>query len=301
MFRLFLVVALLAWKSPIQGYFFSEQTPVLNHLTKVTENPPESGLPLIDCIYVINLDERPQKWNKIQDELGQNNLHALRFSAINGWKLREDIKQKLFGPYSLNLNGGQTGCLLSHLSIVYDAYRKGYSHIWVLEDDIKINEPPQVLEELLMRLCVIDPEWDLFFTDPDTKNSKGETILSWDVFVRPDQPAEPVNYYRERIVIDDDLMEIRQRFGMYSVIISSRGVQKIIDYFSHVYLWSPIDIDIFYIPEIKVYAARRDIVTVNWQIPISDTVSPPSNNDERDDIAENVPQGDVLALSKPPD
>lgn len=258
-----------------EAYLYPFQTPTLSHLKYIEESPPDSGLPLIDCIYVINLDERPEKWKATVHELKRHSLHPLRFSAINGWKLNDDNNKKLFGPYPVNMQGGQTGCLLSHLSVVYDAYKKGYRHIWVLEDDIAIKEPPDQLEELLLRISSIDPEWDLLFTDPDTKNSKGETVISWDINVRPDQPAEPVAYYRTRTIIDDDLMKIGQRFGMYSVIISTRGIQKITDYFSHVYLWSPIDIDIFYIPGIKAYAARRDIVTVNWEIQISDTVSSP--------------------------
>ena len=284
MFRFYLIVTALFFAKPsLQGYFFPTETPTLSHLQNITENAPASGVYLIDCIYVINLDERPEKWKTTSHELEKQNLHALRFSAINGWKLKDDYRQKLAGPYPTNLSGGQTGCLLSHLSVVHDACIKGYSPVWVLEDDIKINEPPDVIEDLLERLFLIDPEWDLFFTDPDTKNSKGETVISWDVSVRPDQPAEPASYYRERTVIDDDIMKIGQRFGMYSVIISSRGIQKIIDYFSHVYLWSPIDIDIFYIPGIRAYAARRDIVTVNWQIPISDTFTPPLREENSDD------------------
>ena len=279
-----LLTLIILQKTDAQCYLYPSLTPTLSHLKNIIGIQPDSGIALIDCIYVINLDERPEKWKVTADELKMHSLQALRFSAINGWKLSLDTKIKLFGPYTVNLREGHIGCLLSHLSVVYDAYKKNYHHIWVTEDDIKINESPAILEDLLVRLSSIDPEWDLFFTDPDTKNSKGETVISWDVYVRPDQPTEPVSYYRKRTVIDDDLMKIGQRFGMYSVIISNRGIQKIIDYFSHVYLWSPIDIDIFYIPGIRVYAARRDIVTVNWQIPISDTTSPPLEKEIIDDL-----------------
>lgn len=174
------------------------------------------------------------------------------------------------------MRGGQIGCLLSHLSVIVDADKKWYSHIWVCEDDIQINEPKEVIDNLIVNLSSIDPEWDLLFTDPDSKNSRGEHIISWNLYMRPDQPALPLSHYRRRIVVSKDLMRIGQRFGMYSVIISQRGIKKIVDYYSHVYLWYPIDFDIFYIPDIKAYAARRDIVTVNWKIPISDTEHPPA-------------------------
>lgn len=173
------------------------------------------------------------------------------------------------------MRGGQIGCLLSHLSLISDADKKGYSHIWVCEDDIQINEQKEAIDSLILSLSSIDPEWDLLFTDPNTKNSKGDPVIPWSIHVRPDQPALPLRYYRQRTIVSNDLMRIGQRFGMYSVIISQRGIKKIIDYYSHVYLWYPIDFDIFYIPDIKAYAARRDIVTVNWKIPISDTEKPP--------------------------
>ena len=41
------------------------------------------------------------------------------------------------GTYS-TLTPGQVGCLLSHLSILYDAAAHNYQYIWVLEDDILI-------------------------------------------------------------------------------------------------------------------------------------------------------------------
>lgn len=271
---LWMAMLLLSCRGPAEAYLYPHKTPVFNHVKSIDETVSNTGLNLVDCIYVINLDARADKWQLTLKEMKERGLNPLRFSAINGWKLSESTIKECFGPYEVRLTGGQFGCLLSHLSLICDADKKGYSHIWVCEDDIQINEPKEVIDNLIVNLSSIDPEWDLLFTDPDTKNSKGENVISWDLCVRPDQPALPLRYYRQRIVVSDDLMRIGQRFGTYSFVISQRGINKILDYFSHVYLWSPIDIDIFYIPDIRAYAARRDIVTVNWKIPISDTETP---------------------------
>jgi D-alanyl-D-alanine carboxypeptidase (penicillin-binding protein 5/6) len=42
-------------------------------------------------------------------------------------------------------------------------------------------------------------------------------------------------------------------------------VKKILDYFSHVVLFSPIDIDIFFIPYLKAYNTNEELVTFYYQ------------------------------------
>ena len=66
------------------------------------------------------------------------------------------------------------------------------------------------------------------------------------------------------------MMQIRGRFGTYSMLISKRGIKKILDYFTSRPIWTAIDIDMHYIPTIREYAPRRDIVS-NLRISLSDT------------------------------
>ena len=269
---LFLTVLL---KDPCEAYLYPYQTPVLNHTREMAEVHDFSGLELIDCIYVINLDERVEKWKLTQETLNHHGLNPSRFSAINGWKFSKLIKRELFGPYQVKLIGGQIGCLLSHLSVIQDAKKRGFSLVWIMEDDIDVLENPKALENLIWELSAHDPEWDILFTDQNCKDRQGNAITYVEVVARPDQPHFPLAYYRERIIINSQLEEIHQRAGLYSYIVSERGIRKILDYFSHVYLWSPIDIDIFYIPGIKTYGTRREIISHQWQSPISDTQSAP--------------------------
>ena len=56
------------------------------------------------------------------------------------------------------------------------------------------------------------------------------------------------------------------------MLISRKGIKKILDYFTHVYLWAPIDVDMHYIPGIRQYSTRRNVVSL-WNWALSDTIS----------------------------
>ena len=45
------------------------------------------------------------------------------------------------------------------------------------------------------------------------------------------------------------------------MIFSKKGLAKVYSYFTHMHLWSPIDVDIHYVPGLKEYAVKKDIVT----------------------------------------
>lgn len=248
------------------------KTPVVKYLKKNGHCPKNSGMPLVDCIYVINLDRRPEKWQRIEALLEQRGLSACRFSAVDGATLTDEDQIRLAGDYPVRMLRGEVGCLLSHVSVLKDALDKGYKLIWVMEDDIEFVEDPRQLPELIKTLKKIDADWDVLYTDIDSKNSEGITVPAVDVDFRPDRLSNfPAEYYQQRTAVSSDLMHIGQRYGMYSLLISRKGMKKIYKYFSHVYLWSAIDIDIHYIPTIRQYSTTRDIVSIWYQSPFSDT------------------------------
>jgi GR25 family glycosyltransferase involved in LPS biosynthesis len=259
--------------SQLYGYRYSYITPLVKYLKPIEIAETESGVEGVDCIYVINLDERPEKWERMQKICSEQGLKVNRVSGINGWKLDDGIIAEISGSYPLEPIKGKIGCILSHLSVMKDAFDRQFNMIWIMEDDVDFLESVEKIPPLLKELSKIDRDWDIFYTDIDFRNAKGEHVPSVDVCIRPDQYAYSAKYYRKRKIINREIMQIHQRFGMHSVIISHRGLKKIIDYFSHVYYWSPIDVDIHYIPGIRQYSPTRDIIA-NWiGSPISDTVS----------------------------
>ena len=246
----------------------STETPIAKQLKTLPNFASyTSGLSGVDCIYVINLDHRMKRWLRMIKLLNQHSLQPHRFSAIYGLQLPEQIRQELFGPYlsQRRLSNGIIGCCLSHLSVMQDAYNRQFQVVWVMEDDIEILEDVRQLPPILKTLSSIDPEWDICYTDVDSKDQYGNRILSLSSDFHPDTPHMPLEYYTERIPLNNDLMQIHQRFGMYSYFISRKGLEKVLRYFTHVYLWSAIDVDIHYVPSIREYSTRRDIVSVHYE------------------------------------
>lgn len=260
-----LVLLCLFW-----GLFLQADICINEFFVDVEHDCFSSGLDFVDCVYVINLEKRSEKWNTTKNALLHYSIYPNRLNAVNGWELNQPQITRLMGPYPHRLRGGQIGCLLSHLSAVQDAYNLGYQCIWVCEDDIAIHENPHQLKWILNDLCSYDSDWDILYTDIDTKGPDGIRIPSLTSDFRPDQTYPPLSDYQEKIVINEDISRIKQRFGAYSMLISRKGMEKILNYFTTHYLWTAYDIDIHYIPGIKEYSLNRDLVSVNYKLP-SDT------------------------------
>lgn len=261
-----------------EAYLYDYETPIVKYLKpiEISENP--SGLQYVDCIYVINLDERPQKWKRMKTLFNEHGLNVNRVSGINGWLIPHEIKQELAGPYTIHYNGGQLGCLLSHISIIKDANLRNLDLIWILEDDVEFLGDLNQIPPLLEKLSQIDPDWDIFYTDLDFRHAKGGYLPVTGLDPRPDQELPSIHYFQQRTALSNEIMQIRIRYGTHSMLISKKGVQKILDYFTHIYLWPAIDGDLHYIPGIREYATRKDLVS-NWRhCPFSDTIGNSSLN-----------------------
>ena len=81
------------------------KTPVLDALKPIELSSSSSGLQGIDCIYVINLDERPTRWEHAKRCFQQEGLCPNRVSAINGWKIPIEKQMALIDPRAPLLSG----------------------------------------------------------------------------------------------------------------------------------------------------------------------------------------------------
>ncbi len=244
-------------KSHVSG----EPTPLTDYLKKTTINERPSGIPSIDCIYVINLDHRKDRWNRLSELFSKMNLNVNRFSAIIGSQLTTRQRQEMSGPYPILLSGDEIGCLLSHLSIIKDAYDRGFSTVWILEDDVEFLEEAKALVPYIKNLCAIDKEWDILYTDTNSRDPLNGYFHPIDVPARPHQHLPPFNELAKRVPVGFDLERLGVRYGMGSVIYSRRGLEKVYNYFAHLYLWFPFDWDIHLIPDIREYGITRDMIT----------------------------------------
>jgi glycosyl transferase family 25 len=72
--------------------------------------------------FYINLDSRPDRKQHIENQLTTIGIPAERFNAIK-------------------LSNGALGCSMSHLQIVEMAKKNAWSHVLIMEDDIKFLQP----------------------------------------------------------------------------------------------------------------------------------------------------------------
>lgn len=99
---------------------------------------------MLDAVLVINLDSRPDKWEKMKEHWGailpEGKLH--RISAVRGTDLPGYKKEPWFRDRTGDravVCAGQAGCVLSHRKAVQYAKERGYRRILVLEDDILLD------------------------------------------------------------------------------------------------------------------------------------------------------------------
>lgn len=268
-----------------------------DHFKKIDLDAEEQGahtMRQIDFIYMINLDQRPEKWAKSIEQLSPYGIYPYRFSAINGWEdLTVEIINDVGLKYSPEMDGGFMGtsyptlqqsheiiqnigqtyfvhciargtiaCFLSHLSVLQDAYDRGFETIWVMEDDIEVLRDPHELSTLIEKLDIEigKGNWDVFYTDKDMKRADGAYIPCWSACHRPDiTQGMPVNDFaiRERV---GSFYRIGSRYGTHSMIIRRCGMKKLLSFFKAHQIYFPYDMDMIFPYGIRFYTVVDDVV-----------------------------------------
>lgn len=248
----------------------------------------------IDFIYMINLDQRPEKFERCVQQLGFYGIEPYRFSAVNGWELSLEAINDLGVPFEPWMAGGMwatfyelpteqheviqaigrtyfchcmakgaIGIVLSHLSVLQDAYDSGYERIWVMEDDIDLIRDPHCISDLVDQLDQIvgKGEWDILFTDPDTKNGEGEYVpcstFAWRPNFYPPQPER----FSKRMEVGATFRRIGARFGAYSMIVQRSGMKKILDFIKAFKIFLPYDMDFTLPNDLRLYTLTYDVVS----------------------------------------
>lgn len=264
-----------------------------DHFRPVLNKNQTNSVRGIDFIYTINLDERPEKFAHCIKELAPYFIEPYRFSAVNGWKLsldliddvgvRYDPKTMQGGGWSSSfspeyhhsivnqpgktyfghcISRGVIGILLSHLSILQDAYDSGYNTVWVMEDDVQVLKNPHILSSLIDELdsTVGTGKWDILFTDKDTKDQEGNYVECRGFAPRPNYtPKNPIRFNQRESV--GSFIKTGARYGAYSMIVRRSGMEKILHYFKKHNLFLPYDMEFFMPSNIQMYTVSEDVVS----------------------------------------
>ncbi|HSX11019.1 MAG TPA: glycosyltransferase family 25 protein [Chlamydiales bacterium] len=273
-----------------------------DHFKKVTgKESYVSSMRNVDFIYLINLDQRPEKWAHCVESLAPYGILPYRFSAVNGWELSweaivdvgvpyepwmdkgwvatwypKDIEgrteNEVFGTpgktyFMKGLTRGGIGITLSHLSILQDAWDSGYETIWIMEDDIEVIQNPHLISDLIEELDAVvgKKKWDVLFTDPDTKNQQGEYVpcpyFAW----RPNFVPRNQHRFAQVEEVSPHLRKLGARYGAYSMIIRRSGIKKLLDFLINNHIFLPYDMEYTLPNTIRLFVSTQDIVSTQPQ------------------------------------
>lgn len=276
--------------------------------TGIGKEAKNKAIEHIDAIYLINLDQRPEKLEKTMRQLDPYGIIPYRFSAIYGWGLSNEALNEVGMKYQKNMvkgkwvfhypaetdappqfellseefcgktcverntTPGAIGCALSHLSILQNAYDQGYETIWVLEDDISVQDDPHKLGAYIAKLDALIGRngWDILYTDMDTldnliyqqDNDFISELKGAGYYWRPDLELSDQKRFTKRTVINEDFLRIGCRMRAHSIIYRRSGIKKILDFEKKHSLFLPYDNELPLIPDIKMVNLRHDVVTV---------------------------------------
>jgi glycosyl transferase family 25 len=117
---------------------------------------PNNMFEEFDKIYCINLDRRPDRWEKVSKTFDELDIKdVVRYSAIDGNTLDLDSIK-----YNKNLNRGELGILETHLQLVQEAKDVGYKQIMIMEDDVKFTDEIHKFNEYME---AIPKGWDMIY------------------------------------------------------------------------------------------------------------------------------------------
>jgi GR25 family glycosyltransferase involved in LPS biosynthesis len=268
-----------------------------DHLKKAPNKSAVHSMKGIDFIYMINLDQRPEKFKASLDQLTPFQIYPYRFSAVNGWELTLETLNDVGIKYSVEMEGGFLGtcylpegnfepsheiiekygqnyfchCMargtigiaLSHISVLKDAYDSGYETIWVMEDDVEVIRDPRMIPDLIDKLDsqVGRGNWDVLFTDRDIRDSNGNYATTYWAGKRPDFIGFSKNDFAKKIMISSDFYEIGARSGATSMIIRRSGMKKLLQYFNAHQIFFPYDMEYILPRGIKLFTVVEDIVS----------------------------------------
>lgn len=271
------------WPSVGCAHLLKEETTIRQFFKTSQEVYPSSFLKRVDSVYVLNLDERPEKWEMTYQRLIPYGIGFHRFSAINGEKFSKEVWDRFWEGQRCSSKQalreikqrfikGKLGCILTHLSALQDSYDRGYQCVWILQDDIEVLGDPRLIDGYIDQLNLLDPDWGLLFTDLDMRQYENPS-RPWKAdgiskCARHDQKAMPEAWYHERDDISKDFQTIRSRWGFHSVVVSRRGMEQILNYFKHVRIHTTFDADIHFVPDLKKYGLKTPLISnaCDWRI-----------------------------------
>jgi GR25 family glycosyltransferase involved in LPS biosynthesis len=177
----------------------------------------------IDKIYVINLDRRKDRWEKlIKEESHLSSDKLVRISGVDGNTLTLTPSiYKLFRKNTFEWKKGVIGCNLSHLKTWMEIQKENGKYFLVLEDDVRFDKDRIQLWKNAVKY--IPDDADLLYLGG---------VLPPNKIALP-QASIAINEYWSELIPNYFFSKIPLpifHFCAYSYILTKQGVKKILDH-----------------------------------------------------------------------
>jgi GR25 family glycosyltransferase involved in LPS biosynthesis len=109
---------------------------------------------LFTKIVCINLDRRPERWQRMQAQLARHGIHHVeRFPAVDGNTVTK--------PAGWTHTAGAYGCLLSHVEVIREAQRSKARSVLIFEDDTVLD--PDFQNKFDSFSNEVPDDWDMLY------------------------------------------------------------------------------------------------------------------------------------------
>ena len=102
----------------------------------------------------INLDRRPDRWERMQAEFARHGIDGVRrFSAVDG--------TAVVLPSHWKYTAGAYGCLLSHVAVIEEARARDADSVLIFEDDTVFD--PEFTAKFASFVAKVPSDWDMLY------------------------------------------------------------------------------------------------------------------------------------------
>lgn len=180
--------------------------------------------------YVINLEQRSDRWDEFSAHKEPMFLEYEKFNAVDGSKLVSTPQlQRIFDHNDYNMRQGMVGCAMSHVKLCVQLLNDDDADVYcILEDDIDFV--PDFPEKLL-HCCeeLKKTEWDMFYL--------GHHL--WPQFIDHEVYSKTLWPKVEQF---DRVESMRRSMGgTGGYLINKKGAQKLLDFINHTGMTNGID------------------------------------------------------------
>jgi GR25 family glycosyltransferase involved in LPS biosynthesis len=214
-------------------------------------------------IYIINLDDKQDRFNKVTKQFVRNGVKYERFPAVDGrcdkkkrgacTKKRKEMAKRYKVKIAPKMETAAASLVIGTRELLKDAIKNGYDHVLICEDDIVFGRNMSArFAEGIKELNAEVPDWDLLYlgsggqsgvrgiSQHKTSKNKHKTSLSiidknlynWYVAHKDDLRVpcdeEECETISKRLTIPE------RAGGGWCYAVSLKGAKKIVRRFAHV-------------------------------------------------------------------